>query len=104
MKFGLKQNIIDKIGSIFEQYRSVKKGIVYGSRTMGNYRNGSDIDLSITGNPTHRNFYDILHGLDNLDLPYMIHLSQFESIDNPDLTEHINRLGKIFYERSRLPH
>ncbi len=103
MKFGLKQNVIDKIGSVFEQYGSVKEVIVYGFRAMGNYRNGSDIDLTNKGDLTERNFYDILHGLDNLDLPYMIDLSQFESIDNPDLTDHINRRGKVFYERSKVP-
>ncbi len=77
MKFGLKQNVIDKIGSVFEQYGSVKE--VLGSRAMGNYRNGSDIDL-----------------------PYMIDLPQFEYIDNTDETNHINRRGKTFYERSRV--
>ncbi len=104
MKFGLKQNLIDKISSVFEQYGSVKEVIVYGSRAMGNYRNGSDIDLTIKGNLTQRNFYDIFHGLDDLDLPYMIDISQFESINNTDLTDHINQRGKTFYERSKVPH
>ncbi len=80
------------------------KVMVCGSRAMGNYRNGSDIDLTIQGSLTQRNFYDILHGLDDLNLPYMIDLSQMENINNPDLIDHINRRGKNFYERSKVLH
>ncbi|HZJ19423.1 MAG TPA: nucleotidyltransferase domain-containing protein [Pricia sp.] len=104
MKFGLKNSVIDKISSVFEQYDGIEKVMVYGSRAMGNYRNGSDIDLTIQGSLTQRNFYDILHGLDDLNLPYMIDLSQMENINNPDLIDHINRRGKNFYERSKVLH
>lgn len=102
MRFGLKNDDIDKIGSVFEKYENVKKVIVYGSRAMGNYRNGSDIDLTIKGNLTSRNFYDILQELDDLMLPYLIDLSKIEDIANPDLLDHIRRRGKIFYERNKV--
>src|SRR5680860_1891310 len=102
MKFGLKNSVIDKISSVFEQYDGIEKVMVYGFRAMCNYRNGSDIDLTIQGSLTQRNFYDILHGLDDLNLPYMIDLSQMENINNPDLIDHINRRGKNFYKHSKV--
>ena len=98
MKFGLDHSVVDKIGSVFKQYPNVEKVFVYGSRAMGNYRNGSDIDLSIQGDLNREDFYSILHKLDDLNLPYMIDLSQIEKIFNEKLIDHINRRGKIFYE------
>jgi hypothetical protein len=32
-------------------------------------------------------------------LPYKIDLSQKKQIGNPDLVDHINRVGQVFYER-----
>lgn len=102
MRFGLKNSVINRIGSVFEPYEKIEKVIIYGSRSMGNYRNGSDIDLSIKGGLSTRNFYSILQNLDDLNLPYMIDLSIFEDIDNSNLIDHINRRGQIFYERSNV--
>lgn len=47
MAFGLilKQEKI--INEIFSKYPQIKKVIVYGSRAKGNFREGSDIDLTI---------------------------------------------------------
>lgn len=93
MDFGLKNSVVLKISSVFEKFDSVEKVFIYGSRAMGNYRNGSDIDLSIKGKLTTKTFYRILHELDDLNLPHMIDLSQIEDIKNPDLIDHINRRG-----------
>ena len=49
MQFGLKQTTIDKINSVFEKYPDVEQVIIYGSRAKGNYRNGSDIDITLKG-------------------------------------------------------
>ena len=102
MKFGLKNSVIDKISSVFERFDGIEKVIVYGSRAMGNYRNGSDIDLTIKGTLTERNFYDILDGLDNLNLPYMMDISRFDLINNENLVDNINRKGQVFYEREKV--
>ena len=48
--FGLKDIHIKSIQSVFKNHSSVVKAILYGSRAKGNYRNGSDIDLTLTGN------------------------------------------------------
>jgi len=49
MKFGLKEEIIKKINGVFEKYPAVDKVIIYGSRAKGNYKRGSDIDLTLFG-------------------------------------------------------
>lgn len=43
----------------------------------------------------------IENALDDLLLPYKIDLSLFHALDNPALVEHIRRVGRVFYKRSR---
>ncbi len=98
--FGLKEVTIEKLKIIFSKYPQIEKVVIYGSRAKGNYRNGSDIDLTLIGkNLTLKNsVYPIEADIENLYLPYFFDISIKENIDNQNLIEHINRIGKIFYE------
>ena len=42
--------------------------------------------------------YKIMTELDDLLLPYMIDLSIFSTIGDPDVVDHIQRVGVLFYE------
>ena len=100
MHFGLKENIINQINSVFEKRKCIEKVIIYGSRAKGNYKPGSDIDLTLIGkkiNLQELNKIDLL--LDDLLLPWIFDLSIYRYIHNPDLIEHINRKGKIFFSK-----
>jgi type I restriction enzyme, S subunit len=100
--YGLKDIHIKKIQSVFSNYKAIDKAILYGSRANGNYRNGSDIDLSLVGSALDLNLLlRIETELDNLLLPYKIDLSIFQKIENADLIEHINRVGVVFYKTIR---
>ena len=99
MPFGLRDTDIEKIVSVFTQYAEIEKAILYGSRAKGNYRNGSDIDLTLVGNVDFTTLLKIENQLDDLLLPYKIDLSVLHKIENEDLLEHIDRVGKILYER-----
>jgi predicted nucleotidyltransferase len=102
MRFGLKQKHIDAINSIFGQYPQIERVILYGSRAKGNYKIGSDIDLTLVG--THIDLttqFKIENLLDDLLLPYTIDLSILSQIGNPDLIDHINRIGQVFYDKTK---
>ena len=101
MKFGLKETTIQKICEVFIRYPQVEKAVLYGSRAKGNYKNGSDIDLTLhgDGNLTLRVLYRIMEEIDDLLLPYTIDLSIFHDISDPDVIEHIERVGVVFYAR-----
>ena len=100
--FGLKQKHIEKINSIIVKYPEVQKVILYGSRAKGNYKNGSDIDLTMVGTSLELTTqFRIENELDDLLLPYGIDLSILSQISNPDLVDHINRVGKIFYDKTQ---
>lgn len=95
---GLTVETICKIWDVFKQYPALEKAILYGSRAKGTYRTGSDIDLTLIGKRLdYWQLGKIENQLDDLLLPYSFDISLFEQMTTPDLIEHIDRVGIIFY-------
>ena len=89
-----------QICSVFEAFSAVDMVKIYGSRAKGNYRHGSDIDLTFIGyNIDMKLLNKISVNLDDLLLPYSFDLSIMSNISNRDLINHIERIGRIFYQR-----
>jgi len=102
MDFGLSSSVIKKLQEVFESFREVNKVVIYGSRAKANFREGSDIDLTLFGeNLDLKKLQKIELEIDELYLPYKLDLSLFHQISNLDLIEHINRVGKIFYQKEK---
>ncbi|HEX2869409.1 MAG TPA: nucleotidyltransferase domain-containing protein [Ignavibacteriales bacterium] len=100
MKFGLDENTIEQIKAVFVSFPEIEEAVLYGSRAKGNFKNGSDIDLTLKGeNISYSTLNNISLSLDDLMLPYMIDLSIYKQIDNPDLIDHITRVGVCFYRK-----
>lgn len=100
MKFGLSENIIEKIQQVLTTNSKVDKAYIFGSRAKGNYREASDIDMAIKGQ--NLNYDDVLSlgvKLDEQNLPYKIDLLDYHTIKEPALKEHIDRVGIEFYSR-----
>lgn len=100
-RFGLKESTISRVNSVFAKVPEIEKVLLYGSRAKGNYRNSSDIDLTIEGAVNHSQLLKIENELDDLLLPYTIDISLFHQIGNPDLIDHIHRVGLVFYEKAK---
>jgi predicted nucleotidyltransferase len=99
--FGLTPAVIEMVRRVFSRYPSVTEVRVYGSRAKGDYKAGSDIDLSIMDEDvSSAQLMQIETEFDELPTLYSIDLSLFHHIDNPALTEHILRVGKVFYRAS----
>jgi len=100
-RFGLKEATIQKICGLFAKYTQVEKVVLYGSRAKDNYKNGSDIDLTLYGGEdlTLNMLYRIMDEIDDLLLPYSFDLSIFHQINDTDVMDHIQRIGVVFYER-----
>ena len=100
MKYGLRQHTVDQICAVLAQYSQVERAVLYGSRAKGNYKPGSDIDLTLFGTGLiPRLCASIAEALDDLLLPYTIDLSLFEKLQHPELEAHIQRVGRVFYAR-----
>jgi len=99
MKYGLSDKTLEILNSIFRKYLGIKQVVLYGSRAKGSYRKGSDIDMSLKTDNTFTRL-DLLHivgDLDDSDLPYLVDVSIYDNLSNPDLRAHIDRVGKILY-------
>nr|WP_240476467.1 nucleotidyltransferase domain-containing protein [Marinobacterium rhizophilum] len=76
--------------------------MLYGSRAKGNFKPGSDVDLTLEGAELSvQVLNEVAWALDDLLLPYQIDLSILEQIYNQDLIDHINREGVRLYTRPR---
>ena len=100
-QFGLSQKSIDSICGVFKLYPEIEEVIIYGSRSKGNYSTGSDIDFALKGKNVNRDTVSKIKNIleEELPLPYFFDITDFNSIKNPDLIEHINRVGKIFFKK-----
>jgi predicted nucleotidyltransferase len=98
MEFGLDNSDIKRIKEVFAGFPQVKQVIVFGSRAMGNYKPGSDIDLAIQGDAiTFDVVLEIIDCLERLGMLYRFDLQNLSSIKDPAVQEHIKRVGKEFY-------
>lgn len=98
--YGLRQECLDALCTVFDAHEEVLKVVLYGSRAKGTFRPGSDIDLTVVAPAgTTKLLNKIMTELDDLLLPYEIDLSLHHHIDNQDLLEHIQRVGKVIYKR-----
>ena len=100
MKFGLKKRTLQKIIGVIASVQEVDQAILYGSRAKGNNREGSDIDITLKGEKLSlKELNHLSLALDDLDLPYLFDLSILHHIENDDLLDQIQRVGKILYSR-----
>ncbi len=103
MTFGLSENTIASILNTFLQFPEVDEAVLYGSRAKGNYKNGSDIDITLKGAKLNLSLLaQISSRLDDLPIPYTIDLSIYHHIRNEDLRDHIARVGKIILNKESL--
>lgn len=98
---GLSDATLATVQAILESCPAVETAIVYGSRAKGNFSMGSDIDLTLVGAALTQDMLSHLVGqFEESNLPYQVDLSILRDIDNPSLRVHIERVGKVLYQRT----
>lgn len=99
-EFGLNKEALFRIRTVLSEFPQIEQAILYGSRAMGRQRPGSDIDLTLIGADLDQRVQDKLSWqLDDLLLPWQFDLSIHHHIDNSDLLAHIDRVGKVLYQK-----
>ena len=99
MKFGLSDKVVKELQDVFRRHANIEKVLIFGSRSKGNYRAGSDIDLALIGkNIDYRQLLDISMEIDDLELLYSIDLLDYQSKVGTPIGDHIDRVGQVFYE------
>ncbi len=99
MRFGLSDTVIKELQDVFRRHANIKKVLIFGSRSKGNYRAGSDIDLAVIGNDIDYNLLlSVLCEIDNLELLYSVDLLNYQQKKGTPIGDHIDRVGQVFYE------
>lgn len=100
-EFGLKNEIIENLKSIFSKYDEIEKATIFGSRAKGTYKPNSDIDIALFGTKlTHTINTKVYYDIEELYLIYKIDLINFNTLSDDDkLKENIIKEGVEIYAR-----
>jgi predicted nucleotidyltransferase len=104
MKHGLEERDINYIIESIKTFSEIKEVVLFGSRAKGKFKKGSDVDMAIKGeNVTHNTVTRLSFILnEEKPLPYYFDIVHYEKIKEPELSEHIDRVGIVFYESKKV--
>jgi len=98
-RFGLNEKQLQLILEAIVSFPEIEKVILFGSRATGTNQPGSDIDLALSGagiTPIILNRFS--SRLDDLPLPFMFDVVNYNNINNEDLRKNIDTKGKVLFE------
>ena len=99
MKFGLSDTVIRELQDVFRRHANIEKVLIFGSRSKGNFRAGSDIDLAVIGKGIdYSQLLNIQCEIENLEMLYRIDLLDYQKEIGTPIGDHIDRVGQVFYE------
>lgn len=85
---------------VLSDCEAVDQVILYGSRAIGNFKPGSDIDITLVGSNLNLEILnDLTLKFAETSIPYSLDLSIRHQINNPDLQDHISRIGLLLYNK-----
>ncbi len=99
--FGLTDADIKRIIAETAKHTEIEQLIIFGSRAIGNYKKGSDVDLALVGkavnNKTAKKLSIALN--ENSPMPYYFDVIDYHQIQNKDLKQHIDEKGIVIYTK-----
>ncbi len=100
-RFGLSKKDIKSIVDTIITFEEIEMVKIFGSRAMGNYKKGSDVDIAIYGQNASQHIADKLKDVLNnqLPLPYFFDIANYSSIQNEELRNHIDKEGKLLFAK-----
>jgi len=101
MNSGLTESDKKIIIAVLKQYPEIESASFFGSRALGTFQKGSDIDIALKGNNLTNKICSDIHFVfeEETLLPYFFDVINYNSIVNPNLKEHIDKYGEVFYQR-----
>jgi uncharacterized protein len=100
VRFGLPEKTIEQIIACLAQYPDIEWVKVYGSRALGTYRKGSDIDLAFAGPVDHT--LRLSGNFDELPTPYLFDVTYYNGLKNEKLINHIDQVGQLIFTQKDL--
>ncbi len=99
-RWGLEDVHIQLITETLVRFPNIQEARVFGSRAMGNYKPGSDVDIALFGDGP-LNCATQVSAILNEEQPlaYQFDIVDYSKIENPDLKIHIDQFGQQLYHR-----
>lgn len=98
--YGMTDNELELLCSLFARQREIERVILYGSRARGTHKPFSDVDITLLGvSLTRSHLSRLMADIDESSLPYFFDISLFAKLTNPDLIEQIEQTGVVLYQR-----
>ncbi len=102
-KTGLSAGDTESIREAARKFSELHQLVLFGSRAKGTHKPGSDVDLAIKGDKVTYNtsvdFSAVLN--EEITLPYFFDVLNYQTISEPALKEHIDRVGIIIFDRNQ---
>ncbi|OGQ23186.1 MAG: hypothetical protein A3I05_02830 [Deltaproteobacteria bacterium RIFCSPLOWO2_02_FULL_44_10] len=98
--WGLKPSHLEMLRKTFAEFPEVREVRIFGSRAIGNFKPGSDVDLALYGDGSlvcTTRVSTILN--QELPLPYHFDVVDAVTIERPEFRKHIEEVGQILYQR-----
>jgi predicted nucleotidyltransferase len=101
MDSGLSEADVSTITAVLKKFPTVETALLYGSRAMGTFRRGSDIDIALKGEQLSDDTCSRIHFEleEETLLPYFFDITHYASLENQNLKDHIDRVGVVFYQK-----
>lgn len=99
-KFGIEEEVLEKIIEVLKKYKQVRKACIFGSRARGDYKRSSDVDICIWLEDGSENpIYKIEDELEEVNTILLFDIVEFNSITKESFKESIVKEGVVIYER-----
>ncbi len=104
-KYGITEKSFSIILNTLKEHEEIERAVIFGSRAMGNYKKGSDIDIAIYGaNILPESSMNLSGKLNEASpIPYCIDVVSPQFVKDKDIIQHIEKFGKVFYLKEILP-
>jgi len=88
---GLPPQTLAQIQVVLQAFPQIRWLKLYGSRAMGNYRPGSDIDVAFSSPVDYTG--QLAGAFEELPIPYLVDVTHWESLAHDGLRQHIEQVG-----------
>jgi len=97
MRYGLPDEHIKIILDYIARYSEIKEAVLFGSRALGTYKPGSDVDIALKGNEVDSFLAAHLKSEieEETTLPYFFDFVAYAKLNHKDLIRHIDEYGVV---------
>ena len=100
MTLGLSDKELGEVTLVFKRFPGIQEAVLFGSRALGTFKPGSDVDIALKGRITLQDVARVKSSLEEESpMPYLFDVVDYHTIETPAFKQHIDKHGKSIYKR-----